>query len=60
MDRRSIGACRGKVDCNLDYINLDILVCDPEHDPEEEVGRLTHARTIWELKFYRVSLKKQS
>jgi hypothetical protein len=46
-----------RIDCNLDYINLDILVRDPEYDHEEEVGRVTHARTIWGLRFYHVSLK---
>jgi len=35
-----------KVDCNLDYVNLDILVRSPEGDTEE-VERLAHASTIW-------------
>jgi len=35
-----------KVHCNLDYVNLDILVRSPEGDTEE-VERLAHASTIW-------------
>ena len=40
-----------RIDCNLDYINLNVFVRDPEYDPEEEMGCLTHARTIWGLSF---------
>lgn len=39
-----------KVDCNLDYVNLDILVRNPECDTEE-VERVAHASTIWGLSF---------
>ena len=28
MDRRSIGACRGNIDCDLDYVNLDMKKLD--------------------------------